>query len=70
MWSGQLSSGQFPTLLQVLGQIDGRHAAFAQMAFDLVATGEGSRELGRDLGHGDKMQRGGSGGQLHPRLAL
>ncbi len=43
-------------MLEVLGQIDGRHAAFAQMAFDLVAVGEGGREPGGDLGHRAKIR--------------
>ena len=39
-------------VLQVLGEVDGRHAAFAQMALDPVAVGEGGGEAGRDLSHG------------------
>ena len=34
-----------------LGQINGRHAAFAEMAFDPVSVREGGREPGGDLGH-------------------
>jgi hypothetical protein len=32
-------------LLQVLSEIDGRHAADAERALDVIAPGEGSREL-------------------------
>ncbi len=38
-------------VLQVLSEVHGRHAAFAQVAFDLVAVSEGGRESGGDLGH-------------------
>ena len=47
-------------------QVDGRHAAFAQVAFNLVVVGESGRELGRDLGHGLKMQPAVSDGQRGP----
>ncbi len=40
-------------VLEVRGQIDGRHAAFAQVAFDTVAVRESGREPGGDLGHGE-----------------
>ncbi len=43
--------GDLAVVLQIVGQIHRRHAAFAQVAFDFVAVGEGSRELGGDLGH-------------------
>ncbi len=39
-------------VLEILSEVDGRHAAFAQAAFDLVAIGEGGREAFGDLGHG------------------
>ena len=44
-------------VLQIVGEADVRHATFAQVAFDLVAVGEGGREPGGDLGHGAKMDR-------------
>jgi len=43
-------------VLEVLGEVDGRHAAFAEVAFDPVAVREGGREPGRDLGHGHNME--------------
>ncbi len=48
-------------MLDVVGQIDVRHATFAQVAFDFVAVREGGREPGGDLGHGAKMARSGGG---------
>jgi hypothetical protein len=38
-------------LLEVLGEVDGRHAAFAEVAFDPVAVREGGREAFSDVGH-------------------
>ena len=34
-------------MFEVVGQVDVRHATFAQMAFDLAAVGEGGTEAGR-----------------------
>ena len=34
---------------EVLGEVDGRHPAFAEVAFDLVAVREGGRESGGDV---------------------
>jgi hypothetical protein len=36
-------------VLDILREIDCRHPAFAESAFDLVAVAQGSRESGRDL---------------------
>ena len=42
-----------PVVLQVLGQVDGRHAAAAELAVERVAVGEGGLELRAELGlHG------------------
>jgi hypothetical protein len=38
-------------VFESVGEVDGRHPAFAEAAFDLVAVGEGGREPGGDLGH-------------------
>ncbi len=38
-------------VLQVLGEVDIRHAPFAQVALELVAVRERGREAGGDLGH-------------------
>ncbi len=53
-------------VLEVLGEVDRRHAAFAEVALDLVAVREGGREAGGDLGHGAKMGRERGGGQTNP----
>ncbi len=39
-------------VLQVLGEVDGGHAARTEFPLDFVAVGEGGREAGADLGHG------------------
>jgi hypothetical protein len=55
---------------QVLGEVDGRHAAFAEVALDPVAVGEGGREPGGDLAHGAKMGHGWRFGEvLSPQRA-
>ena len=38
-------------VLQVLGEIHGRHAALAELALDAVAGGEGRLQSGDQLGH-------------------
>ena len=38
-------------VLQILGEIDGGHAAFAEAALDAVAVGEGRGELLGDFSH-------------------
>ena len=38
-------------VFQIVGEVDVRHATFAQVAFDLVAVGEGGGEPGGVLGH-------------------
>ncbi len=50
-------------VLQVLGQVDRRHAAFAEVAFDLVAVGEGGREPGGYLRHQAKLPLAGLRGE-------
>ena len=56
-------------VLQVLRQVDRRHAAGADLAFDPVAVGEGYLEPALELGHvgllrgdGVKMRGKGAGG--------
>ena len=39
-------------------QVDSSHTSFAEAASDPVAVREGSRELGRDLGHGGEYDVG------------
>ncbi len=41
----------FALVLEVVGEINGRHPAFAQVAFEPVTVREGGREPGGDLGH-------------------
>jgi len=53
--SQTISDLKSPIVLQVLSQVHRRHAAFAQVALDPVAVGQGGREPGGDLGHGAKM---------------
>ncbi len=57
--SGQIGSQHLDRhlalVLEVLGQIDGRHTTFAKVAFDPVAVGERGREPGCDLRHPAKM---------------
>jgi hypothetical protein len=38
-------------VLQIFGEIDGGHAAFAEAAFDAVAIGEGRGDLCGDFSH-------------------
>ena len=38
-------------VIEVVGEVDGRYAAFAETALDLVAVGECGREPDGDLGH-------------------
>ena len=45
--------GHLALVLEVLGKVDGGHAALAKVAFDLVAVGQGGREPGGDLGHAE-----------------
>ena len=49
--------GDLALVLQILGQVDGGHAAFAEVAFDLVAVREGGGEAFGVLGHRAKMWR-------------
>ena len=55
---GQLGPQDFhrhlAVVLEILGQVDIRHSAFAKVALDPVAVGEGRREPDGDLGHGDQ----------------
>ena len=51
----------------VVGQVDGRHAAGADLALDPVAVGQGGLEPAEELGHGNGLGwgagrcRGGAG---------
>ncbi len=63
--------GDLAVKLEVLGKIDRRHAAFTEVALDLVAVGEGGGELGGYLGHGRSARvpwigRRASGSGLRP----
>ena len=50
-WSTLSATG--PVVLQVLGQVDGRHAAAAELALERVPLGQRGLELRADLGlHG------------------
>ena len=44
-----------PLVAQVLREVDSRHAATAEFAFNGVAVSEGGREPGGNLGHGAKI---------------
>ena len=44
-------------MLQILGEVDRRHATRPELALDPVAVGEGGREPGGDLAHRAKMRR-------------
>ena len=41
-------------MLQIVGEVDVRHAAFAEVAFDPVAVGERGGEPSGHFGHGEK----------------
>ena len=40
-----------PVVPEILGQVDGRHAAGADLAFDPVAVRQGPLQAAEDLGH-------------------
>ena len=49
---GALNHGVSSTVvLQILSEVDGRHATGADLFLDGVAVGEGGREPGGELGH-------------------
>ncbi len=50
-------------MLEILGEIDGGHAALAELALDAVAIGEGGREPFGQLSHGDSLPRRPAGGE-------
>jgi len=43
--------GDLAVVFEVLGQIDGSHAALAELTLDAVAIGEGGREAGPSVAH-------------------
>jgi hypothetical protein len=43
--------GDPAVVLQVLGEVDGGHAALAELPLDAVALGEGGLEAGHRVGH-------------------
>ena len=45
--------GDLAAVLQVVGEIDGGHAALAELALDAVAVGEGGGEAGYRVGQVD-----------------
>ncbi len=65
---GQHLDRHLAVVLEILSQVDVRHATFAQVAFDLVAIREGGREPGGDLGDGPKMDRLRGFGEASTRL--
>ena len=40
-----------PVVLQVLGEVDGRHAALAELVLQQIAGAKRSGEFGRDVSH-------------------
>ena len=47
-------SATLRSVLEVLGEVDGRHAALPELALDAVAVGESFGEPVRDVGHGPR----------------
>jgi hypothetical protein len=45
--------GDLPVVLEVLGEIDGGHAALPELALEAIAVVKGGLQLGERLGHGD-----------------
>src|SRR5690349_21402291 len=68
LW-GQYLDGHRPTVLQVFGQVHGRHPAATELALDRVPPGEGGAHFGEHIRHGgarargtlDDMSQGGTG---------
>ena len=50
--------GHPPGVADVLGQVDGGHAAGADLALEPVAVGQGGLEAGLRLGHGGGLWLG------------
>ena len=46
--------GDLALVLEILGQVDGGHAALAQLALDAVAVGEGGEKARRHVCHGSQ----------------
>jgi hypothetical protein len=49
--------GDLSTVLQVVGEVDGGHPAFAELALDAVAVDQGGGEAGGDVGHGRWVEK-------------
>jgi len=49
----------FAGVLQILGQVDGGHAALAELALKAIAAGEGDREAGPGVRHIRNMESNG-----------
>ena len=45
--------GDLAVVLEVVGEVDGGHAALAELALEAVAVGEGGGEAGDGIGHAD-----------------
>ena len=43
--------GDLAVVLEVVGQVDGGHAALAQLALDLVGIGQGGLQATEEIGH-------------------
>ena len=50
--------GDPPVVPEVLGQVDGGHAAGAELALDPIAVGQGELEAVLRLGHGGDLSVG------------
>ncbi|OLC03412.1 MAG: hypothetical protein AUH45_05860 [Gemmatimonadetes bacterium 13_1_40CM_69_22] len=50
--------GDFPTVPQVLGQVDGRHPTAAEFTLDRVTLSEGALEAGKQVGQTEARTRG------------
>ena len=61
--------GHLSVVLDVGGEIDGSHAARAELTLDRVAALEGGVQTGGGIGHGAKDARGLAGRQAHGRQA-
>src|SRR5689334_19035232 len=63
-----------PAVLQVFGQVHGRHPAAAELALDRIPPGEGGAHFGERVRHGgtrargtlDDMSQGGTGPEAEP----
>jgi hypothetical protein len=59
--------GDAAVVLQVVGEVDGGHAAGAELALEAVAVGQGVGQAAERIGHGG---RHGGTSEIAPRSAL